>query len=277
MGLRQAQPTWTSPGSEQVCMTPVRQENAIALSFVDTQSDVHGDIKLVLIDDHDRIRFFDFIGQHRLNHDVIVGDPMARSFVAVEIKPRMRDMLQEMLHDLQNEFPAEMIRWVKPAGIHLTLKFLGEISEAKIQDVSTALKEAASVATPFCIKAEGLGCFPNPRRPRILWVGVMESGAALQDLHRRINLDLQPLGFELETRCFHPHLTLGRVRHPRRIKYLEKILLRYSAGSDWEYVQQVCLMRSVLSPSGAVYSKISTVHLQKENIELSGCGEIRKK
>jgi 2'-5' RNA ligase len=155
---------------------------------------------------------------------------------------------------------ARDVAWVAPDNLHLTLKFLGGVEAARLDLVATALSAAVAGSTAFDLVIRGLGAFPSPTRPRVLWAGVDEGGAAAGSLARGVDDALAELGFERETSAFSPHVTLGRVRVPRRAPRLADAL---AAGGHFgrQPVASVALMRSDLSPRGARYSELATVPL----------------
>jgi RNA 2',3'-cyclic 3'-phosphodiesterase len=113
--------------------------------------------------------------------------------------------------DLKQQLPPKVVRWTNPEGIHLTLKFLGDTPEGKVQAVTQGMLAAAAGFEPFELRVAGFGCFPNPRRARVLWVGVPDLPKPLAGVQRAIDLQMARLDFARETRPFSPHLTLGRV------------------------------------------------------------------
>jgi 2'-5' RNA ligase len=188
-----------------------------------------------------------------------------RSFVAIEIPKTMRIDLSEHIAHLKQDIPTRMIRWVRPEGIHLTLKFLGDVSIDSIDQISATLIGICSEQLPFNIKVSEFGCFPNFRRPRILWIGVQDLSTRLADLHGEIESGLSKLGFEREARRFHPHLTIGRVKRFRdRVEFqdLATALEDVKIGDIGQlHVNEVSLMKSDLKPTGAVYSRLLAARL----------------
>lgn len=146
------------------------------------------------------------------------------------------------------------VRWVAPASLHVTLKFLGTVGAERLGELSRALQTATAQHRIPRISLGGVGVFPSPRHARALWLGVTEGAAALGELADAIERALGPLGFDAETRPFMPHLTLGRVRSPRRGADLRGALdplARLAAGS-WS-PRVTVLYESHLRPTGAAY------------------------
>jgi 2'-5' RNA ligase len=151
---------------------------------------------------------------------------------------------------------------VNAANYHLTLKFLGSIDEHSAVDIGAALSRAVSGIQAFDIALRGLGAFPTPDRARVIWSGVDAGGPALASLAGAVEEALVLLGFPRDARAFSAHVTLGRVREPRRNPALAEALTRAAVvelGST--RVDRVVLMRSDLSPRGARYSELSVAPL----------------
>ena len=149
------------------------------------------------------------------------------------------------------------IAWVAIENLHLTLKFLGGVEAARLGDVLAALRQAAAGAVPFELAIRGLGAFPSVTRPRVIWAGVVEGAAAVAELAARVDVALAGLGFPRETRPFAGHVTLGRVRAPRRDTGLAEAL-GPAATRDFGRVRvaRLSLMRSDLAPRGARYTEL---------------------
>lgn len=154
------------------------------------------------------------------------------------------------------------IRWVRKEGIHLTLKFLGDIERDTVNRVRAAMEESAKGCSAFNLQGQGLGVFPNARRPRVVWVGIAGEVAALFALQGRLESELEAIGFARDKRRFRGHLTLGRVKGRldthRFMKAMEE-LGPFETGSFC--VESVALFQSTLRPQGAVYSKLAKVRL----------------
>jgi 2'-5' RNA ligase len=146
------------------------------------------------------------------------------------------------------------VKWVRPENIHLSLKFLGEVDEAREPELRAALKQASGAgaeARALTLQIEGFGVFPDYRRPNVLWAGVTPE-PALELLQHRVELAFAPLGFPAEARAFRPHVTLGRARRGathRDFAGLDE-QLRAMAFSETCVVADVDLMQSTLQPHG---------------------------
>jgi 2'-5' RNA ligase len=187
-----------------------------------------------------------------------------RSFIAIELSP---DILRQVAR-LQERVKADMIpglvRWTRPEGIHLTLKFLGDVQADRLAAIAETLQTACASYLPFSLSIDGMGVFPNPRRPRVVWIGVDEPTGTLNRLQRDVDRAIAPLGFPSERRPFSPHLTLGRVkrgRSPAELEALGQYASRARVRVGEMVVHAVHLMRSDLRPSGAVYTELATAPL----------------
>ena len=188
-----------------------------------------------------------------------------RSFIAIELPDEVRSALAELQTELQRNKPPQ-VKWVGPHGIHLTLKFLGNIAAAKISDVTGAIEQASRGFSPLSLEVKGLGVFPNFQRVRVVWVGVGGDVDRLKQLQQRIDSNLVPLGFARESRPFTPHLTLARVREkatPTEQQHLGQLI----AGARFETAhrftaESINLMQSQLTTEGAIYRQITTISLK---------------
>jgi 2'-5' RNA ligase len=188
-----------------------------------------------------------------------------RSFVAIELTEEAAVRLSRLQKELKQKSPPDAVRWTRPESIHLTLQFLGDVAPERIQLIGAALREVCRERPPFSFELKDVGVFPNPRRPRVIWVGVAEPSGALAALYKQVTGALEPLGFEAENRPFAPHLTLGRAARqasPRALAELGDLIVRSEPGSLGRVpVDRVILMRSDLKPSGSVYTPQVVVEL----------------
>jgi 2'-5' RNA ligase len=191
---------------------------------------------------------------------------MWRLFIAVELPPAVLSQLREIQDTLKKRTPPGTVRWVNPEGIHLTLKFLGDVPVIKRDSIEKALANAVQGHAPFGLAAAGLGCFPNVRRPRVAWVGIHDHAEALVALRNAVETFIAPLGYPTENRPFDPHLTLGRVRREAQQSDIQKLgeLIASTLTPDpqrWQ-VTGVSLIRSELKPTGAVYTRLHHAPLE---------------
>jgi 2'-5' RNA ligase len=183
-----------------------------------------------------------------------------RSFVAVDLDAPVR----QAVHDLQGELAcsAADVRWVRPEGLHVTLKFLGSVEPTRLERVRAALAAGMAEQPTLHVRAHGLGAFPGWRRPRVVWVGL--HGDGMVELAARVEDALAPLGFERELRVFTPHLTLGRVNSPRGWARLEEVCKAHLDDDFGESdIDTVTIYRSTLQRGGAVYTLLWTIPLDQ--------------
>jgi len=183
---------------------------------------------------------------------------LLRCFIAFDIPTEIKTELTRLQDSLKRL--GASVSWTHADGIHLTLKFLGEVNQAVIPKITEAMSTAAGTVSPFPVVAQGVGCFPNPRRPRVLWVG-LDGGEPLVTIQEAVEKATEPLGFERENRKFHPHLTLGRVRRPEGIERVVRELERQGFPRQEFRAHELRLMKSDLKPGGAVYSQLHSVEL----------------
>ncbi len=191
-----------------------------------------------------------------------------RAFIAIELPDDVKKGLALLRKELKRD-EHRFVKWVDPEGIHLTLKFLGDIPSRRVTEITGAMEAAARGFTPFGLEISGLGAFPRLEQVRVIWVGVGGEVDRLKDLHKRIDAELAALGFAREERPFTPHLTLARVRQnasPSERRSLGEIV-RASIFEDTYQarVETISLMRSQLTPAGAVYTGLSRVRLSNES------------
>ena len=192
-----------------------------------------------------------------------------RAFIAIPLPDSLLERLAALQRKLENRVPHRSVRWVRTEGIHLTLKFLGDTPADRLPDIKHALAAVARHAPACSFTVAGLGCFPNPRRPRVVWVGVQEPTGRLAALQDGIEEALTPLGYEPEGRGFTPHLTLGRVGRKASRSDAAQVGEIVTATTV-ELLAEVpadrfALIRSVLKPSGAEYTTLEEFPLRGGN------------
>ena len=187
-----------------------------------------------------------------------MSDEILRTFIAIELDETLRIAIGRVQAKFKRQVQPGSVKWVAPDGIHLTLKFLGETPRSRIPDIEAALRAACAGHVPFEFTVEGRGCFPNFRRPRVIWVAVREKGQTLARLQADVEKHVAPLGWPTEDRGFSPHLTLGRVARGEREEekigqVVEKSVVELIGA---QRVTAVSLIQSELRPTGAVYTRL---------------------
>jgi len=191
---------------------------------------------------------------------------MLRSFIAIEMPAELQDAMDKSTAGLKKALARPLVHWATPHNVHLTMKFLGDVSPANLELLAQALKVETGQHAGFSLSIGGLGVFPNPRRPRIVWIGI-EAPAALQALHHGIEAAAAHLGYEPENRPFSPHLTIGRVNQnasAAEVQQIRAALEQTRVGALGAVaVEAVHIFKSDLQPGGAVYTHLYTAALGK--------------
>jgi 2'-5' RNA ligase len=187
-----------------------------------------------------------------------------RSFIAIELTEEIKRGLARLRGELAKK-EHTFVKWVDVEGIHLTLKFLGNIPFKQVAEVTRAMEEAAQGVSPFHLEVSGLGAFPGLKQPRVLWVGIGGEIDKLARLQQNIDFSLASLGFAKEEHPFVPHLTLARIREKAsglERKMLGELMMSTSFESRYLLVvESINLMRSQLTPEGAIYTCLARVQL----------------
>lgn len=183
-----------------------------------------------------------------------------RCFIAIELNENIKKGLGSLMEQLMPFAPD--LKWVRPENLHITLKFLGEVKEEKIDKIKKTLDEVGRSCRPFKIKMKGMGQFPEKKKPRVIWAGV-EDSEGLFSLQKEVEKSLSRLGFKEEEREFTGHITLARIKDPSG---MERLLDRLSAFKEKDFglleVEEIVLMKSELRPDGARYERIGVFKLQ---------------
>lgn len=177
-----------------------------------------------------------------------------RAFIAIELSESIREALSREQARFRALCPDA--RWTRPEGIHLTLKFLGEISDKRVTQVRQALQHMEPIEK-FTVRVQDFGFFPDARRPRVFWAG-LDAPPELARLAMLVESAMSPLGFPPEDRAFRPHLTLARFKVPRPQPRLQALLARQAGQLLGTFeTSEFFLWESRLSPCGAEYRKIA--------------------
>lgn len=183
----------------------------------------------------------------------------ARAFVAIELPETIKAELTRA-QSLLRKGGERAVKWVGPEGLHITLKFLGNIEAERVAEIQSAMSAACLGMSPFTLCLSQLGVFPSYHRPRVLWVGLAGETGKLVRLQQGVDVVLLAQGFPRE-KNFTPHITLGRVREratPGDRVGIGRLMAetKLEAGEAWE-VKGISLMRSILRPEGALYSRLA--------------------
>ena len=181
-----------------------------------------------------------------------------RLFIAIDISDEARSAARTYIDLLKSKFPSAQVKWGAPENLHLTLKFLGSTDDELVGRVVDLVRERAKGTKPFEIEISGTGAFPSAKDPRVLWLGVKETSSTMKHLAELIDQDFSSLGFEQETRAFKPHLTIARVRDPRRAAALGGQHQSNSFGPIRFVSDELVLYESQLGRGGSTYTRLAT-------------------
>lgn len=192
---------------------------------------------------------------------------LVRCFVSVELDEKVRNRISQWIEELK--ILAPRLKWVSGSGLHITLKFCGEIDLSKVIKLENALQDAFARTTvrPFGLEIGGVGAFPGLREPRVLWLGVGGEEDQLSRIVEIVEGAAEIVGLEREHRPFHPHVTIARIKSPSDVPVdLIRTISEHELGQLSWNVNAVMLMRSDLRPSGAVYSPIAKYNLKQPEV-----------
>ncbi|MDO8724091.1 MAG: RNA 2',3'-cyclic phosphodiesterase [Syntrophales bacterium] len=185
------------------------------------------------------------------------SEKSVRAFLAIEPPAEILKEIGDIQNRLKKSIAAD-VRWTRPEGIHLTLKFFGNISESEIAAVSQVVEKHTAAFAPLQLEVRTLGVFPSLKRPRVLWIGLQGDTAPLVSLQKNLERGFEDCGFAREERPLRPHLTLGRIKAVKETAGLEKTI---ESGRDFATgsfcAAGLALFKSDLTPQGAVYTKLA--------------------
>ena len=185
------------------------------------------------------------------------GVESLRVFCAVELPDEAREAAAAHASRLRRDFPEARASWARPASLHITLKFLGELAAARVGELARAAGAAVEGFGPFSLTVEEAGTFPPRGAARVLWLGVRDGSGWLASLQRRLEEECGAAGFPREPRAFKPHLTLARLRAPKDAHALSEAHRRSTFGPHAFTVSELVVMRSELGPGGSRYTPLS--------------------
>lgn len=181
-----------------------------------------------------------------------------RSFIAIDIR---NEKVEEILEELRGIETG--VKVVRPENLHITLKFLGEVAEGRINDIYSAMEDSFNPFEPFEVLLQGVGVFPSLKYMRVIWAGFKENGERIIEMQHKLDEGLARLNFKTEKR-FDPHLTLARVKSPRGKEELQDFVQRHKNTELGTFtVEKVELKKSVLTPKGPMYSTVREYELKK--------------
>lgn len=181
---------------------------------------------------------------------------VVRTFVAVLLDEGIRNRISDVQQRAMGLAPG--VKWVPPENFHVTLKFLGDVRRDEISHVQAAIDEVTAKLPAFDLNIRGMGVFPTPRRPRVIWVGVEEGREQLVELAKAVENRLVKAGFDKEEKPFKSHITIGRVKEGKPVPGLAEGLEEIDTGElGVQRVASVAVMQSVLRPGGPIYTPLS--------------------
>ncbi len=172
-----------------------------------------------------------------------------RTFLAMEVPRHLRKKVDSLIQE--EKMRGLPIKWVACENLHITLKFLGEIDETKKAEIIPVITDIGGLFTSFEVRLSGLGCFPNQKNPRVLWIGVADGAETLSRIAAAVEERLSRFGFKEEKR-FHAHLTIGRIKNPCNIDDI----LENNITTETFLVNAITLFKSILKPDGPIYEEL---------------------
>jgi 2'-5' RNA ligase len=179
-----------------------------------------------------------------------------RSFLAFELPEEIKHIVTRVSAEIRKS--SLDVRWVRPEFIHLTVVFMGDIQPEQISPMAESVKAVCSNHEPFRISLKPMGCFPNSRNPRVIWLGIGGDLERMSRFRDDLQQALSPFGIKQEERAFKPHLTLGRFKKPgKKQTELDQLLAKYGdLSSPACTLDEFVMFRSDLKPGGAVYTRM---------------------
>lgn len=181
---------------------------------------------------------------------------MKRIFIAVDISEEARRRAAALIDDLRSGVKNLRVGWERPEKLHLTLKFLGDVTNEQLEKLNKSVEQAASLVGPFYLRTGKTGIFPSIRKARVLWLGLEDAGGELQRLHQILEAECEKAGFTRETRDFKPHLTIARLREPAKSAGLASAHLQAQIEPVEFEVPEIVIYESRLAPTGSTYTPV---------------------
>ena len=190
------------------------------------------------------------------------SDFMKRIFTALDISEEARRKVSGYIAELRAKFSNVRVGWERDEKLHLTLKFLGDIDETRLRDLTEAVSETAKQISEFKLQISNTGAFPSKKKARVLWLGIADEKGSLQKLNEILENECKRKGIAEETRNFKAHLTIARLREPHQSKELIENHLQNEFESDKFTVSGITIYESQLQKSGSIYTKYKNINLQ---------------
>ncbi len=189
-----------------------------------------------------------------------IGSDTIRAFIAIQLPEEITAFIRKIQEGLGAY--GFKVRWVRPENIHLTLKFLGDITDENIRQTSRVISDAAGEYAPISLGVKGIGVFPGVKRPRVIWIGINGQTGELAGLQKTLDGKLEAIGFKKEKRSFKGHLTIARVKGNLDTRRLIDAMKEFGEYESKTFIaDKVFLFKSELKPSGAVYTKLMSAAL----------------
>jgi len=189
-----------------------------------------------------------------------------RCFIAVDFPTKILEKIDQIIQYFGTQTPSKVIKWVAKENLHLTLKFIGEVSPGQLDQMKSIIPEAIHRKSAFEVGIEGLGMYPSYEKPRVVWLGIT-NGQPLIDIHKHLDQALSQANIKPENRPFSPHLTIARLRNhskPVDVIRVGKQLSQFKVGNlGFARIDQIRLYQSELKPEGPIYSPLMTIPLNQ--------------
>ena len=189
-----------------------------------------------------------------------------RTFIAFEMPANLRATVIDYIKHLRDKVPDVSASWSREDNLHLTLKFLGDVPIARIGDVSAAASAAVRASGRFELILGGCGVFPTRGKPSVLWIGIEDSRGGLDKVQQRLEEECAARGFTRDSRAYHPHLTVARIRKPQRAKDLAAAHVALNFAARTFTARELVVFRSELLPQGSRHTPISC-HALSGNVD----------
>ena len=184
-------------------------------------------------------------------------------FCAFELPEAVRSRIDQHSRKVREAAPDAAASWSRPENVHLTMKFFGNVDQARVPAISAAAARVVKEFSPIQIEVGKTGVFPRPSRPQVLWVGIDDRSGALSKLQERLEGEFALEGFPKEDRAFRPHLTIARIRRPQNANQLAEVHLGFEFSAVAVRLSELILFRSELNPKGSKYTAISRHQLER--------------